>query len=183
MEAVIQALPKYLQQGGKMPEIPKQGRKNLLSVDKEFNLTPQEKEFCDKFAADKEYIGNGTRSYIATFYKDLLEKGELTPVYYNRARTAAAALLAKPTIVKYISNLLDTSGFNESNVDKHLLFIIEQFSDLSNKLGGIKEFNKLKGRIQDKLAITGTVNLSGILADLDKQQAVEGEVIEPSGSL
>ena len=42
------------------------------------------------------------------------------------------------------------NGLNDVFVDKQLTFLVTQHSDLGNKLGAIKEYNKLKQRIIDQ---------------------------------
>jgi hypothetical protein len=46
--------------------------------------------------------------------------------------------------------LLDLSGLNDDFVDKELLFVIMQNSDLGSKVKAISEYNKLRQRITDK---------------------------------
>jgi hypothetical protein len=49
--------------------------------------------------------------------------------------------------------LLETGGFNDQNVDKQLLFVINQHGDLQSKVRSIAEYNKLKKRVENKMEL------------------------------
>lgn len=63
-------------------------------------------------------------------------------------------MLTKPIICERINEILEAGGFNDENVDKQHSFLLNQFADLKSKLGAIKEYNQLKGRIINKTDIT-----------------------------
>jgi hypothetical protein len=50
--------------------------------------------------------------------------------------------------------LLEESGLNDQWVDKQLAFVITQYADIPSKVAAIKEYNKMRNRITDKLDIT-----------------------------
>jgi phage terminase small subunit len=115
-----------------MPDIP----------DKE--LTPKQELFCQYYTSpDMEVFGNGVRAYMAAY--DIDQEG------YNSARTQVSVLLTNHNICKRIAELLDHEGLNDQFVDKQLLFLITQHDEPHAKLGAIKEYNKLKQRITDKI--------------------------------
>jgi len=113
-------------------------------------LNAKHEAFCQTYVnGDKEFFGNGTQTYIEIYEIDLTKKGA-----YASARSSASQLLTKINIVNRINELLEEGGFNEQNVDKQHLFLINQHADLKTKLGAIKEYNTLKKRIeQDSLTI------------------------------
>ena len=54
---------------------------------------------------------------------------------------------------------METGGFNNENVDKQHTFLLNQFSDLKTKLGAIKEYNELKGRIKKQIEHSGGIEV------------------------
>jgi hypothetical protein len=110
-------------------------------------LTAKQELFCQNFVS-AEFFGNGVQSYINAFKVDLKK-----PNAYNVAKTEASKLLTNPNLLTRINELLDTAGFNDSHVDKQLLLVITQNADFSSKVAGIREYNKLRGRITDKINV------------------------------
>lgn len=104
--------------------------------------------FCQLYASDKEFFGNGVESYIEAFDIDLTEKNA-----YNTAKASAWKLLQNVTILDRIRELLDLE-LNDAFVDKELAFVVKQNADLSPKVAAIREYNKLKQRITEKVDIT-----------------------------
>jgi len=111
----------------------------------EKKLTLKQKKFCELFATDREYFGNGTQSYIEAYNVDLSK-----PNAYVIAKSGAKENLTKPHLLEYINELLDT-GFSQVHIDKQLAMLITQNADYPTKLGAIREYNKLKGRIINKM--------------------------------
>lgn len=116
---------------------------------KDFGLTPRQALFCELYASDREFFGNGTQSYIEAFNIDLTRKGA-----YIVAKVNASKELTKANVCKYIDSIFESRGLNDNYVDKQLEFIITQHSDLRTKLGGIKEYNELKNRITKNIDLT-----------------------------
>lgn len=116
------------------------------------DLSPQQKAFCELFASDKEFFGNGVQSYIEAYNVDVTKKGA-----YNVAKSEAHTLLTKPYILTYIDNLFEARGLNDSFVDKQLEKLITQDAEFSTKIKAIVEYNKLKGRITELKKIEATV--------------------------
>ena len=99
-----------------------------------------------------EQLANGTLSYAQAYNVDKKRKG-----WQNQCNVAASRLLRDAIVLKRIQYLIEhTLGFNPEDVDKELSFLIRQSADLKVKLGAIKEFNMLKGRITRKLDIAFT---------------------------
>ena len=112
-------------------------------------LNPQQKLFCELFASDREFFGNGTQSYIEAYNIDVSKPGA-----YNSARVNAHQLLTKANITDYINTLFEARGLNDTFVDKQLEKLIVQDADFTNKIKAIAEYNKLKGRITQKQEVT-----------------------------
>ena len=118
---------------------------DLLPIKKEPRLTLKQEKFCRLYATEREYFGNGTQAYLEAYGVDLNKKGA-----YATARAAAAQNLTKHNILDHINKLLELNGLNTAHVDKQLGFLITQHADFTAKLGAIREYNKLKGRIVEK---------------------------------
>lgn len=86
------------------------------------------------------------RSYIEAF------KPKKNGNWYQSARQSASQLLTNPHILAYIDELLDIN-INNSFVDKRLGFWITQLAHPSASMDAIKEYNKLKSRINEKILV------------------------------
>jgi len=118
----------------------KRGKKTNLAVKDE--LTPKMEMFCQLYASDREFFGNGTQSYIEAYGVDIYKKGA-----YEVARQEAYRLLTKPHILKRVDELMD-HYINNTVVDKELAFVVKQKADLNAKVSAIREWNKIKKRTQ-----------------------------------
>lgn len=54
-------------------------------------------------------------------------------------------------VCERINELLEKNGFNDEFVDKQHLFLITQHADLGVKARMVDSYNKLKGRITEKV--------------------------------
>lgn len=125
------------------------------------SLNMRNDEFCKLYVSfDKEFYGNATACY--------------TKVYgvknYQVAQAASGRLLSNPKITARINELLSTEGFNDLNVDKQLLFIINQHKKLDVKMKGISEYNKLKKRVDNKIELIMPRPILG--GDLDDDEVI-----------
>lgn len=109
-------------------------------------LNPKQELFCQLYCTDKEFFGNGVETYLEVYDIDKSKKG-----WYQSACAAASRLLSNVKVLNRINELLEEGGLNDAFVDKQLKFLITQNADYTNKLGALKEYNKLKQRITDKL--------------------------------
>lgn len=125
------------------------GKKN-----EETGLNEKQEKFC-QFYISKDFFANGTESYAEAYNIDLTEQGQ-----YRSAQVNASKLLSNPIILARINELLDLNGLNDQFVDKQLTFIITQNADMSSKIAAIREYNKLKQRITDKLEIKGEFDVT-----------------------
>jgi len=112
-------------------------------------LTPQQEMFCQLYASDREFFGNGVQSYIEAYGVDTSKPG-----WYRTAKAGAAENLTKPYLLERIEEIFEAHGLNDTFVDKQLEKLICQDADFKSKLGAIKEYNQLKGRINKKIDIT-----------------------------
>lgn len=111
-------------------------------------LNPKQEKFCQLYATETEFFGNGTQAYIEAYEPDMSK-----PNWYKTAQAASSRLLSNVMVCNRITELLGDLGFNDQHVDKQLAFLLVQQADFKTKLGAIKEYNKLKQRITDKSEI------------------------------
>ncbi len=131
---------------GEVPE-PKEKKGKKQKVLKS-GLNLREEEFCRTYVShDRDLYGNGVKCYLEVYGPDymLTNKRYLS---YKVAAVLATRLLKKVNIITRINDLLEEGGFNDINVDKQHLFLINQHADLKSKLGAIKEYNTLKKRVE-----------------------------------
>ena len=115
-----------------------------ITTTEPLKVNARQKLFCELYTSSEvECFGNATRCYMKAYgTKNVLQ-----------AKSLAQNLIQKPNIMAYINGLLSDEGFNDQNVDKQHLFVINQHKDLSTKMKGIEHYNKLKKRIENKLEI------------------------------
>jgi len=123
----------------------KRKKKKPVKKPKRVELTLQQKRFCELYTSDTEFFGNGVRSYAEAYHIDLTKKNS-----YKGAQVNASKLLSKTIILDKMNKLLDEMGLNEIHVDKQLAFLLTQNAELGVKLGAIREFNKLRQRLEGK---------------------------------
>lgn len=123
-------------------------------------LNPKQEEFCRLYATEREFFGNGVDSYVEAYDVDTSK-----PNWYKSACSSASRLLSNVKICERINSLLETDTLNDMFVDKQLGFLITQHASFSDKLGAIREYNKLKKRITDKVEHSGSVSLTKELED------------------
>ena len=122
--------------------------------DEETGLNEKQEKFCQYYVS-KEFFANGTEAYAEAYDIDMTEPGK-----YNSVRTMASKLLTNTNILNRINELLDLNGLNDQFVDKQLTLVITQNADLGAKVAGIREYNKLKQRITDKLEVKGDFDIT-----------------------
>ncbi|KKN73594.1 hypothetical protein LCGC14_0399100 [marine sediment metagenome] len=107
---------------------------------KKRRLNPKQELFCQLYASDEEFFGNGVKSYKKAYKMD----------DYKSAMVLASNLLRNIKILDRINVLMDIV-INNVVVDKELAFVIKQKENLPAKVSAIKEYNVLKGRIIQKI--------------------------------
>ena len=138
---------------------------NELTKKKERKLTLKERAFCQLYASDREFFGNGVQSYVEAY-----NPPKTNPNWYKNARMCASNLLTKVDVCNEINKILELRGLNDCFVDKQLEYLITQYADNRAKITAIQEYNKLRQRITEKR--------QHLFADIDnatlKQQVAEG---------
>lgn len=122
--------------------------KELQEKEEKIDLNPKQELFCQLYVS-REFFANGTQAYIEAYDIDITKAGA-----YNGARADASRLLTDANILKRINQIIKLEGLNDSFVDKQLTLAITQNADLGAKVSAIREYNKLKIRITDKLDVT-----------------------------
>jgi hypothetical protein len=112
-------------------------------------LNPKQEKFCQLYASDQEFFGNGVQSYIEAYKPD-----KSSTRWYQNACSRAVELLSSPKVCERINQLLEEGGLNDQFVDKQLAFLVTQHADYKSKLGAIKEYNQLKARITKNVHTT-----------------------------
>lgn len=107
-------------------------------------ISNEQEKFCQLYARDPKLAGKPFDCFMKV-YKDQLEPHQ-TPEF---VRKQAKELLLSDNIIQRVNQLLEEDGFNDTNVDKQHLFLINQHADLSTKMKGIEHYNKLKKRTND----------------------------------
>lgn len=113
---------------------------------REEKLNARQELFCQLYAKDREFFGNGVQTYIEVYEPD-----QKKPNWYNAACSAASQILSNTKVINRINEILEECGLNDAAVDKQLAFLITQHADFTNKLGAIKEYNKVRQRITEKI--------------------------------
>jgi DNA-binding ferritin-like protein (Dps family) len=112
---------------------------------KERKLNLRQERFCQLYASSEEFFMNGVKSYSKAYNKPIKTLKE-----YNVCKAGAYENLTKPNILERIDELIEEANLNDSFVDKQLGNLITQEVDFKSKLGAIREYNKLKQRIEEK---------------------------------
>lgn len=126
-------------------------------------ISTEQEKFCKLFVRDPKLQGKSFECYMKVYGPDL--EPHQTP---ELVRRQAKELLADDRIISYLNTLLEEDGFNDASVDKHHLFLINQFGDFSTKMKAIQEYNKLKKRIDNTL----TVVVPRPIMDLDDDETI-----------
>lgn len=130
-------------------------------------LNLQQEAFCQLYVnADTEVFGNGAQCYLKVYGEEYFKKNN-KQMSYMAAIACASRLLTKANVIARINELLETGGFNEENVDKQHLFLINQHADFKTKMAAIKEYNELKGRIQKKVQVQ--FNIKDVLDEEEQE--------------
>ena len=143
----------------------KKAKASVFQTKSGHRLTPQQELFCQLYASDAEFFGNGVRSYIEAYNVDISR-----PNAYKVAKSGACENLTKAYILERIEEIFEAHGLNDTFVDKQLEKLICQDADFKTKLGAIQEYNKMKGRIIDRKDITNrNIEIQGILPKKEKK--------------
>ncbi len=123
---------------------------------------PRIEKFCQLYASDAEFFANGTQSYIEAFNVEIYkgkkpkEKKGVKYMTYDSVRDTVSNLLTDSHILKRIDDIFVSRGLNDTFVDKKLEFWLTETAHPPQSLEAIKEYNKLKKRISDRLEVNMT---------------------------
>ena len=117
---------------------------------KKKKLNPQQELFCQLYATDREFFGNGVESYLKAY--------GLKRKQYDSAKVLASGLLTNINILDRVNELMDIA-LNDIVVDKELAFIIKQKDNLSAKVQAIREYNNLKQRIIERKEVDAKIEI------------------------
>lgn len=133
------------------------------------NLTPQQEKFCRCYTQNQELFGNATLSYAEGYGFDLDNAPRNDAIYdtstkekledstydkmYNTCSVGGSRLLRNDKIDKRVRELLNEMLLDEV-IDAQLVSIILKGAKDADRISGIREYNKLKQRVTDKLDLT-----------------------------
>ena len=131
-------------------------KKKLLSV--------RQEKFCQFYLDyDKDLFGNGVQCYLEVY--DIDEK---KPNWYKTACISASKLLSNTRVCDRIAELLESKGFNDENITKQHLFLINQHKDFGVKMKALSDYYKLKGKYApDKKQLSGNITIGKLLDEAD----------------
>ena len=161
----------------------KKEAEDTMDVLKEYNLSLEQEMFCQYFTSPTEFFGNGVQSYASAYNVDLNTKSG-----YNSAKSSATRALKNPKILRRINDLIEAAGLNDINVDKQLYLLLNQNADYKAKLGAIREYNKLKQRITEKVEHTikppvTKINIVSAEDDIAEQLAAQETQNDTTGTI
>lgn len=117
-------------------------------------LTLRQERFCQLYALDTRFMWNGVSAYLEVYDIDTSKKW-----WYKTACAAASRLLSNVKVYTRINTLLEEEWLNDEFADKQLLFVMSQQASIWAKLDAIKEYNKLKKRITEKVEHSWNIKL------------------------
>lgn len=106
---------------------------------KDYKLNLRQKLFVEFYLS---LHGNAMEAVIEAGYNVYYERGGINK---NLARSIGSENLTKPAIIAYVNLKLSEYGYDDENVKKQHLFLLNQFGDLSAKAKGIDMYYKIKG--------------------------------------
>lgn len=113
---------------------------------KTYKLTFKEREFCEYYL---EFKGDGVDAVLEVF--DVTNPKVAAAMAYEYLR--------KPHLIAYINSKLEEYGFNDDNVLKQHLFLLNQDADLKSKSKAIDMFYRLKGTYAPEKTANVTVSI------------------------
>lgn len=163
-------------------------------------LSPQQELFCRFYAQNNELFSNGTLSYAEAYDFRLDELSHESPIIktddkgkavewgeseytkaYNTCSALASRLLRSEKIQNRVISLMN-EWMKDEVVDSELFKVIMQNSKLESKVAAIREYNKIKGRVTEKIDHTSKgekLEANPIIADLTSKL---NEIHRESGS-
>lgn len=157
-------------------------------------IDPRWELFGELFASgvNRNTFNNAMRSYAVAFnYEEKIDKAkeELTLIPYSKdkerkekrkeilgmenvCKSAGGRLLTKVYILEII-NRIYKRDFTDVEADNQLLKAIKQDKDYPSKVAAVREFNRLKNRVEEKIINNTVVYTWKTKKDLSKGAKVE----------
>ena len=125
----------------------------LREKSEELGLNPKQKRFSEIYINPEESknFGNLTLAYQEAYDIDKTKKG-----WYDVCSVNGSRLIRNAKIIAYTNFLLGLQGLNDAFVDNELLYVLKQREDLPSKMAAVREWNKVKGRITDRIEMEVT---------------------------
>jgi len=139
-------------------------------IGRELQLTANQVKFCKEYIKFENF-GHGTNAALIAYGYDPANKSQ------RQIAANIASECLKPThpVYKLIQIMLDSDGFNQSEMDKQLLFVAQQNVDLKAKTQAIVHANTLFGR--NKKIVEHNVNIVKLdysaLSEKDLRKLIE----------
>lgn len=116
-----------------------------MAKKKENKLSLKEELFCQCYARSGDTFGNGRMSYARAF-----NKLAITSKQKHVCDVLVQRLLSKVVVYKRCDELLNEK-IDDEIVDKELARVVQQNENLHAKVSAISEYNKVRGRITQKI--------------------------------
>ena len=158
-------------------------------TENENGLTPKQETFCQLYVKNSELFGNGTLAYAQAYGYDLDSMDRVCKTDENLAyikgtseydmafkvcAVCASQTLRKPKVNERVTKLLNELMTDEY-VDSQLAKVVAQDYKLDAKVAAIREYNKLKARIIEKIDHTTAGLPIGVVILPQKQN---GDIME-----
>jgi hypothetical protein len=148
---------------------------------KERELNVCQRLFCLLSANNYATFGNATLSYVEAYAYKLEGLSKEKPFdkktgkyldseydkLYNQASAEASRLIRNPKVKEEINRLLALQ-ISDERVDLELFKTIAQDTKLEAKVSAIREYNKLKKRVDEKPNVTVQVSLKSLFNELNE---------------
>lgn len=143
--------------GDPLPEINDDFSYVSLKDGKTYTMTLKEKLFCEAYL---EFKGDGVDAVYEAGY-DVKNPRVAAAIAYEN--------LTKPHLMAYIDSLLEEYGFNDDNVEKQHMFLLQQHADLKTKAKAVEMYYKLRGKFpKESPDINVSFSLKGLAEERDQ---------------
>ena len=123
----------------------------------DLKIITNHKKFVDTFLFDSTVHNKPHLAYAKVY-----DKPFNSPVEVKRCVSASSRLMGHPDVLLYMRFMTEKTVFSEEFIDHELGWMATQREELAPKIQAIKEFNRLKGRITEKIEVNkNTAPISG----------------------
>lgn len=129
----------------------------------ELHLTDEMLKYAEYYTST-EHLGDSYTAVIEAYNLDINDR-EVTA----KCNKILKRIEKHQGLTTMINALLHTQGLNESNVDKQLLFCVNQHTDMKVKLMAIKLFKEMNGKLKKEQAMTITHRYDYSAMSLEKK--------------